>query len=92
MKLKNLFYLLLAMPLAFAACNETPDVPPTPDPEPSFTLTSDATMEFEAQGGEGTITFVYDFTDKETAVVNILLHLSRGFLEGLFVFKIQCVV
>ena len=71
MKLKNLFYLLLAMPLAFAACNETPDVPPTPDPEPSFTLTSDATMEFEAQGGEGTITFVYDFTDKETAVVNI---------------------
>ncbi len=71
MKLKNLFYLLLAMPLAFAACNETPDVPPTPEPEPSFTLTSDATMEFEAQGGEGTITFVYDFTDKETAVVNI---------------------
>ena len=71
MKLKNLFYLLLAMPLAFAACNETPDVPPTPDPEPSFTLTSDATMEFEAQGGEGAITFVYDFTDKETAVVNI---------------------
>lgn len=66
-----MFYLLLAMPLAFAACNETPDVPPTPDPEPSFTLTSDATMEFEAQGGEGTITFVYDFTDKETAVVNI---------------------
>ena len=71
MKLKNLFYLLLAMPLAFAACNETPDVPPTPEPEPTFTLTSDATMEFEAQGGEGTITFVYDFTDKETAVVNI---------------------
>ena len=71
MKLKNLFYLLLAMPLAFAACNETPDVPPTPEPEPSFTLTSDATLEFEAKGGEGTITFVYDFTDKETAVVNI---------------------
>ena len=71
MKLKNLFYLLLAMPLAFAACNETPDVPPTPDPEPSFTLTSDATMEFEAQGGEGTITFVYDFTDVDEAMVNI---------------------
>ena len=29
---------------------------------------------------------------QETAVVNILLHLSRGFPEGLFVFKIQCVV
>ena len=71
MKLKNLFYLLLAMPLAFAACNETPDVPPTPDPEPSFTLTSDATMEFEAQGGEGTITFVYDFTDVNEAMVDI---------------------
>ena len=71
MKLKNLFYLLLAMSLAFAACNETPDVPPTPDPEPSFTLTSDATMEFEAQGGEGTITFVYDFTDVNEAMVDI---------------------
>ena len=71
MKLKNLFYLLLAMPLAFAACNETPEVPPTPDPEPSFTLTSDATMEFEAQGGEGTITFVYDFTDVNEAMVDI---------------------
>ena len=71
MKLKNLFYLLLAMPLAFAACNETPDVPPTPDPEPSFTLTSDATMEFEAKGGEGTITFVYDFTDVNEAMVDI---------------------
>ena len=71
MKLKNLFYLLLAMPLAFAACNETPDVPPTPDREPSFTLTSDATMEFEAQGGEGTITFVYDFTDVNEAMVDI---------------------
>ena len=59
------------MPLAFAACNETPDVPPTPDPEPSFTLTSDATMEFEAQGGEGTITFVYDFTDVNEAMVDI---------------------
>lgn len=71
MKLKNLFYLLLAMPLAFAACNETPDVPPTPEPEPSFTLTSDATMEFEAAGGEGTITFVYDFTDVNEAMVDI---------------------
>ena len=71
MKLKNLFYLLLAMPLAFAACNETPDVPPTPDPEPSFTLTSDATMEFEAKGGEGTIAFVYDFTDVNEAMVDI---------------------
>ncbi len=66
-----MFYLLLAMPLAFAACNETPDVPPTPDPEPSFTLTSDATMEFEAKGGEGTITFVYDFTDVNEAMVDI---------------------
>ena len=71
MKLKNLFYLLLAMPLAFAACEETPEPEPQPQEKPTFTLTSDATMAFEAQGGEGTITFVYDFTDKETAVVNI---------------------
>ena len=73
MKLKNLFYLLLAMPLAFAACNETEEPQPQPEPEkkPSLTLTSDATMAFEAAGGEGTITFVYDFTDVDEAMVNI---------------------
>ena len=70
MKLKNLFYLLLALPLAFAACEETPDVQ-KPEEKPTFTLTSDATMDFEAAGGQGTITFVYDFTDKQEAEVNI---------------------
>ena len=70
MKLKNLFYLLLALPLAFAACEETPEVQ-KPEEKPTFTLTSDATMDFEAAGGEGTITFVYDFTDKQEAEVNI---------------------
>ena len=60
MKLKNLFYLLLAMPLAFAACEETPEVKPQPEKEPVLTLTSDATMEFEAQGGEGVITYTLE--------------------------------
>ena len=70
MKLKNLFYLLLALPLAFAACEETPEVQKHEE-KPTFTLTSDATMDFDAAGGEGTITFVYDFTDKQEAEVNI---------------------
>lgn len=62
MKLKNLFYLLLAMPLAFAACNETDEPQPQPEPEkkPTLTLTSDATMEFEAAGGEGVITYTLE--------------------------------
>ena len=64
MKLKNLFYLLLAMPLAFAACNETEEPQPQPQPEPekkpTLTLTSDATMEFEAAGGEGVITYTLE--------------------------------
>lgn len=62
MKLKNLFYLLLAMPLAFAACNETEEPQPQPEPEkkPTLTLTSDATMEFEATGGEGVITYTLE--------------------------------
>lgn len=62
MKLKNLFYLLLAMPLAFAACNETDEPQPQPEPEkkPTLTLTSDATMEFEATGGEGVITYTLE--------------------------------
>ena len=62
MKLKHLFYLLLAMPLAFAACNETEEPQPQPEPEkkPTLTLTSDATMEFEAAGGEGVITYTLE--------------------------------
>ena len=64
MKLKNLFYLLLAAPLAFAACNETPEPEPQPKPEPeknpTLTLTSAATMEFEAAGGEGVITYTLE--------------------------------
>ena len=64
MKLKNLFYLLLAMPLAFAACNETEEPQPQPQPGPekktTLTLTSDATMEFEAAGGEGVITYTLE--------------------------------
>ena len=65
MKLKNLFYLLLAAPLAFAACEETPEPEPQPEPqpevkEPKLTLTSDATMEFAAIGGEGVITYTLE--------------------------------
>ena len=65
MKLKNLFYLLLAMPLAFAACNETPEEINKPDePEqtnnPKLALTSDATMEFTAIGGEGVINYTLE--------------------------------
>ena len=65
MKLKNLFYLLLALPLAFAACNETPEEINKPnEPEqtnnPKLALTSGATMEFTAIGGEGVITYTLE--------------------------------
>ena len=65
MKLKNLFYMLLALPLVFAACNETPEEINKPDePEqtnnPKLVLTSDATIEFTAIGGEGVITYTLE--------------------------------
>ena len=65
MKLKNLFYFLLALPLAFAACNETPEEINKPDePEqtnnPKLALTSGATMDFAAIGGEGVITYTLE--------------------------------
>ena len=64
MKLRNLFYLLLAMPLAFAACDEPVDEPVNPQPgdetKTKLTLTSNATMEFEATGGEGVITYTLE--------------------------------
>lgn len=65
MKLKNLFYLLLALPLAFAACEEAPKEVNKPDEpvqtnDPKLTLTSDATMDFAAEGDEGTITYTLE--------------------------------
>lgn len=51
--------MLLALPLAFAACD--PEPAPEPQPEKEYaaelTLTSDAEMNFAAEGGEGTITY-----------------------------------
>ena len=67
MKMRHLFFMLLALPLAFAACEpteptndpnntETPDNPENPTKEPVLTLTSEVSMQFGAEGGEGVIT------------------------------------
>ena len=54
MKLRNLFYLLLALPLAFASCDKDPEVEYK---DPELTLTSQAEMSFTAAGGDGEITY-----------------------------------
>ena len=58
--MKKLFYLLLALPLAFAACE--PVVEPTPEPgnDPVLSRTSNATMVFSHEGGEGVITYTLE--------------------------------
>ena len=63
MRIKHLLYLLLALPLAFAACNETEDLTPTPEKEAQLTLTSAAEMNFDAAGGEGVITYTAELVD-----------------------------
>ena len=55
MKIKHLLFLLLALPLAFAACEETPSEVEKPKTE--LALTSSDTMNFDANGGEGVITY-----------------------------------
>ena len=52
--MKKLFYLLLALPLVFAACTEQPDDTPT-QKEYTLVITSNKVMEFTAEGGEGLI-------------------------------------
>lgn len=60
--------LLLFSLVAFAACQtETPEPQPQPEPEPQpevkepkLTLTSEATLEFEATGGEGIISYTLE--------------------------------
>ena len=54
--MKKLFYLLLALPFVVASC-EKKEEPAAPVKDPVLTLTSEATMEFTAEGDEGTITY-----------------------------------
>ena len=52
--MKRFFTLFFALPLLFVACNKQTE---TPGQEPVLELTSEATMEFEAEGGNGEITY-----------------------------------
>ncbi|MBP3547645.1 MAG: hypothetical protein J6J64_03105 [Alistipes sp.] len=60
MKLRNLFYLLLALPLAFAACTEDETDPTPVVKDPVLTLTSDAILDFSAEGGAGEISYTLE--------------------------------
>ena len=64
MKLRNLFYLLLALPLVFAACEEgSDDTDKTPEYKAELKLTSESTMEFPAEGGDGEISFTAEMVE-----------------------------
>ena len=56
MKLRNLFYLLLALPLFFAGCTENGVDGPN-KAETTLNLTSEASLTFKAEGGKGTIAY-----------------------------------
>ena len=64
--MKKLFYLLLALPLVFAACNETPDTPV--QKEYTLEVTSAKVMEFTAEGGEGLIEWTINEVTRTTPV------------------------
>ena len=58
MKLKNLFYALLALPLVFAACEGLGDDTQKEEPKgPTLTVTSSLEVEVEAEGGTQMITY-----------------------------------
>lgn len=56
MKLRNLFYLLLALPLFIAGCNEA-DLNDTVAEEPTLTILSDTALAYDANGGDGSIVY-----------------------------------
>ena len=61
MKLKNLFYFLLALPLVFAACGENPEPEPVPEvKDPVLTLTCENPLVFEAEGDDATIAYAIE--------------------------------
>ncbi len=49
--------MLLAIPMVFAACEKTPEPEPQPEVVTELTLTSEATLNFDAKGGEAEITY-----------------------------------
>lgn len=53
--MKKLFYLLLCLPLAFAACQ--PEEPGIENKVYDLTITSDSELNFKAEGGVGVITY-----------------------------------
>ena len=57
--MKKLFYLLLCLPLAFAACTE-PDTPGVENKEYDLKVTSETILNFEAEGGEGVIAYTLE--------------------------------
>lgn len=54
--MKKLFYLLLCLPLAFAACTE-PEKPVVENTEYNLNVTSNKILNFEAEGGQGVIEY-----------------------------------
>jgi hypothetical protein len=58
--MKKFLYSLLALPMLLVACGEGPDVPVEEPKKPTLELKSAETMEFEAEGGEGVISFAYN--------------------------------
>ena len=65
MKLRNLFFALLALPLAFVACEPEPTPEPEPQPKPEektpvLTLTSNDVLDFKADGGVGFIKYTLE--------------------------------
>ena len=55
---------MLALPLAFVACND----PEEPETQAVITLTSEATMQFPAEGGEGVITYIGEIIGESNEV------------------------
>ena len=70
MKLKNLFYLLLALPLALASCSDLlGDDTQKEEPKlPKLTITSALEVEVEAEGGTQMITYTLENAPEGAAV------------------------
>lgn len=66
MKIKNLLYLLFALPLAFASCDTPNEVEPTPDPV--LTLTSENSLQYTPEGGDGVISYTLENAVEGTAL------------------------
>ena len=83
--MKKLFYILLCLPLVMAACTKEDAPVDTPKEYTELKVTSELTLSFEAEGGEGVITYDLVKTTRATETPQVKASCNAAWVSNLAV-------